>query len=88
MEDVLEQCLDSSDGESYNSSNKDLFIVSSITSSQSVNDAQKDGYNDGTISNVLNLLVPVLLVVIHRLVLHDLCWSSYTIIFIKKACCG
>ena len=74
MDDVLERCLDSSDYDSYDSFNEDLFIVSSIKSSQSVNDARKDGYNDGTIYNALNLLVPVLLVVIHRLVLHDLFW--------------
>ena len=70
----MEQCLDSSDDESYDSSNQDLCIVSSKKSSQSINDAQKDGFNDGTIYNALNLLVPVLLVVIHRLVLHDLFW--------------
>ena len=40
--------VDSSDDESYDSSNEDLFIVSK--SIQSVNDAQKDGYNDGAIS--------------------------------------
>ena len=53
MEDVLEWCLGSSDNKSYDSSNEDLLIVS--RSSQSVNDAQKDGYNAGAISNVLNL---------------------------------
>jgi len=41
MEDVLEWCLGSSDNKSYDSSNEDLLIVSSIKSSQSVNDAQK-----------------------------------------------
>ena len=52
MKKVLEWCFDSSDNESYNWSDEDLFIVSSSKSSQlqSVNDARKDGYNDGTTS--------------------------------------
>jgi len=33
MDDVLERCLDSSDYDSYDSFNEDLFIVSSIKSS-------------------------------------------------------
>ena len=36
------QCLYSSYDEGYGSSNEDLFIVSRIKSSHSVNDAQKD----------------------------------------------
>ena len=47
MEEALEQCLDSSDNESYSSSSEDLFIVSS---SKSVNDSRKDGYSDGATS--------------------------------------
>lgn len=79
MEDTLEWCLDSSNGESYDSFDEDLFIVNSSKFSQDVNDARKDGYNDGAISTqstavLVPLLVPVLLVVIHRLVMDDLCW--------------
>ena len=47
MEEVLEQCLDSSDNESYSSSSEDLLIFSS---SKSVNDSWKDGYSDGATS--------------------------------------
>ena len=42
---------DSSDDESYDSSNEDLLLcVVASKSSQSVIDAQKDGHNDGAIS--------------------------------------
>ena len=47
MGEVLEQCLDSSENESYSSSSEDLFIVSS---SNSVNDSRKDGNSDGATS--------------------------------------
>ena len=69
--EVLEQCLDSSNNESYSSSSENLFIVSS---SKSVNDSRKDGYSDGATSTSTSAQsTSTISVVIHGQVQHSLC---------------